>query len=126
MIYLHELTIPAQTSKASAVTAEVSVVEGVITEVNILFPLGCKGLVGVQVKDWQHIVWPTNPDLWLIADGETIHWSDDYELSGNPHTLTVRGYNEDDSYPHTIYFRFVVMEKERANLLQKLLALWQG
>ena len=126
MIYTKELIIPANTLVTSPFSDTLGLVDGVVSEVNIMFPLGCKGLVGVRVYDFEHIVWPSNPDKWLVADGETIHWTDDYTLAGAPNTLTLEGYNNDDSYEHTVYFRFVVLETAKANILQKLLALWQG
>lgn len=126
MIYTKEITIPANTLVTSPYNDTLKVVDGVITEVNILFPSGCRGLVGVRIYDYKHIVWPSNPDAWIIADNETVEWMDDYTMAGLPNTLTLEGYNNDDSFEHTIYFRFVVIEPAKANVLQKLLAIWQG
>lgn len=119
MIYVTELTIPANTSVDIPMRISLSVVDGIISEVNVLFPDGCKGLVGVRVYDYEHIIYPSNPDHWLIADDETIIWSDDYTLSGAPFELGLEGYNLDDSYSHTIYFRFVVIEAAKANVINK-------
>ena len=126
MIYIKELDVPANTTIDNPCNVELGLVQGVITEVNILFPIGCRGLVGVRIYDFEHIVWPSNPDHWLIADGETIEWQDDYMMSGYPNVLRLEGYNLDDSYTHTVYFRFVALPLEKANILQKLLSLWKG
>ena len=119
MIYVKELTIPANTAAEVPERASLALVDGIISEVNILFPPGCRGYVGVRVYDYEHIIYPSNPDHWLIADGETIKWSDDYELSGSPFELGLEGYNLDDSYAHTIYFRFVVIEAAKASVINK-------
>jgi len=119
VIYVEELTIPAQTTKEVCVRVPLPVVDGVISEVNVLFPDGCKGLVGVRIYDYEHIIYPSNPDHWLIADDEVIHWSDDYQMSGSPFELGLEGYNLDDSYEHTIYFRFVVIEASKASVMNK-------
>ena len=119
MLFVKPLTIPANTS--SGVPASVSLVctAGRVTEVEILFPPGCQGLVGVRVKEFEHIVWPTNPDEWLIANDETIAWDEDFDLSGLPWMLTIEGYNDDDTFPHTIYCRFAMMEARKLLLAGK-------
>ncbi len=119
MLYATQLTIPANTTEANPATVDLGMVPSVIKEVQILFPTGCKGLVGVRVKDWEHIIFPNNEDSWIVADGETVDWYDDQPLAGNPNTLTLEGYNSDDTYPHTIYFRFATIEAEKASLSDK-------
>lgn len=118
MLYVKPLTIPKNTSKAEPASVQLVCTAGKVTEVEILFPSGCMGLVGVRIRDFEHIVWPTNPDEWLIASGETVEWDEDYDLAGTPWTLTLEGYSDDDTYPWTIYFRFAVMEIGKAALVK--------
>jgi hypothetical protein len=120
MLYVTSLTIPAQTPVASPASTTLVVTAGQITEVEILFPPGCKGLVGVRVKDFEHVIFPTNPDEWVISDDDTVDWNEDYLLAGAPWTLTLEGYNDDDTFSHTIYFRFAMMGLEKVSLLGKL------
>ncbi len=103
MIFVKALTIPAGTAIIDAIESAIACTPGKVIEVEITFPAGCVGLVGVKVKDWEHVIWPSNPESWFIADGYTITWNEDYNLLGSPHILKVVGYNLDDTFPHTIY-----------------------
>jgi len=79
---------------------------GIIRKVEIVFPRGCAGLVGVRIFRESVQVIPLNYPAWLDSDGETISINTEIDLSVNPYEVEVRGYNIDDTYPHTIRFRF--------------------
>lgn len=109
MFYSFDLTIPANTPASAPETLEVDLVPGVIHRVEIQFPRGCVGLVHVQVVQEFHQVWPTNPGADLASDGYTIAWDDAHELVEGQSLLTLVGWNLDDTFPHTITFRFAVL-----------------
>jgi hypothetical protein len=109
MFYEFALTIPANTPATSPLEQTVQLSPGTISYVEIQFPRGTVGLVHVRVRRTLHQVWPTNPDGDIAAEGVNVSWSDDYDLSEPPFELTLSGYNLDDSFPHTITFRFQVV-----------------
>lgn len=106
MYYDFTLTIPANTLERSPEMDAVKLGYGIIHRVEIQFPSRCAGLAHVQVKEALHQAWPTNPDGNFSSDGYTISFRDHYRLTREPYILTLSGWNEDDSYPHTITFRF--------------------
>lgn len=114
MFYNHELTITANTDQDNVVEETVKLTHGVITYVEVEFPPGCAGLVYCYIRRALHQVWPTNPEGKFRTDGRAIVWNDYYEMFEAPLELIVGGWNEDDTFPHAITFRFEITSKEIA------------
>lgn len=106
MFYEHRLTIPANTAATSPEELEVELDHGRIVAVELQFPRGCVGLVHVQVRRELHQLWPTNVDGDIAGEDARIGWQEDHEFAEEPYTLTLRGWNLDDSFAHTVTFRF--------------------
>lgn len=106
MFYEFSVTAPKNTPIASPVKLDVALVPGMISRVAVQFPSGCVGLVGATVYHKLHQVWPTNPDGFIIADDFTVQWEEQYEVNEDPFKLQLRVYNLDDTFPHTVTFRF--------------------
>ena len=106
MYYDFTLTIPANTTERALKKDTVKLTHGIIHRVEVEFPSGCGGLVHVKVLQALHQAFPTNPEGNFSSDGYTISFRDHYKLLSEPYQLTLSGWNEDDTYPHTITFRF--------------------
>lgn len=106
LYYEIPLTIPANTSQSSSVSIDLELVKGLITSVEVSFPPGCAGLAKVQIKHKLRQVWPTNQEGFFCDDDYKIRFIEDYPLPETPYTLSLIGWNEDDTYPHTVTFRF--------------------
>lgn len=106
MFYEYALTIPANTPATALTESEVTLDVGRIVGVELQFPRGCVGLVHAAVRRELHQLWPTNPDGFITAEEARISWQEDLDFTEPPYTLTLVGYNEDDSFPHTVTFRF--------------------
>jgi len=106
VFYEFRLTIPASTPATAPLEELVTLDTGRIVKGEILFPRGCVGLVHVKVRREYHQLWPSSPDRDFAGDDAHIEWSEDLDFSEPPYTLTLVGWNEDDSYPHTVTFRF--------------------
>lgn len=127
MLYEFDLTIPANTTEASPTELEAVMSVGTIHQVEVQIPLGCKGLTHVQVLRELHQLWPSNPESNVKGDNALIRWREDYDLNETPFSLTLRGWNVDDSYAHTITFRFALLgpdakqaASETAGLLRRI------
>jgi hypothetical protein len=105
MLYVHALTIPANTAVGDPVTYDLKLTHGILHRVEVEFPPLCAGLAHLVVERFGSQLWPTNPDGDLASDGYTIAWDEDYELTEAPYSIKLRGWNEDDTYPHTITLR---------------------
>ncbi|GAH57756.1 unnamed protein product [marine sediment metagenome] len=108
MFYKYSLEIPQQTLESDPVEMKITLPNGVITEVNICFPDGCFGLAKVKIIHNEFQIFPTNPEKWFAWNNYCISFKEDYKLPENFNLLKLKGYNDDDSYSHTIVFRFGV------------------
>jgi hypothetical protein len=102
MIYQAELVIPANTLQSEPYFVDFTLPKGVITRLAILFPFGCAGLVHVQIfhNEWQ--AWPTTRDKSFIGDDTHLAFTENYVLGDAWNFIRVVGWNNDDSYEHTV------------------------
>jgi hypothetical protein len=109
MFYDFAITIPANTPKASPVVTELKLTAGVIHRVEIQFPAGCMGLAHIAINDGLHQLLPTNPDGDFASDDYVIPIDEYYPMPGGDYILTARGWNMDDTYPHTLSVRIGIL-----------------
>ena len=124
MLFEYPLTLPANTPSTAPVELLAELAPGTVTRVDVQFPRGCVGLAHVQAYRSGHQVWPTNLDADISAENVVVSWPEDYDLADKPYALTLRGWNDDDSFPHPITFRFALLSleaKQEAGALASLL-----
>ncbi len=109
-LYGFDLELPANTAESSPVERDVTLTDGVLRQVKVLFPTGCAGLAHVQIRRFEHQLFPANSDGDLSGDGTLIEWEENEDLTDAPHTLRLTGWNIDDTYPHKISFWFNVQD----------------
>lgn len=112
MYYDFSFTIPANTPQASPHIEDIKLTRGVIHRVEIGFPRGCAGLAHLQIKRSVHQVWPTNPQGSFKTDGYTIAFNEFHKFFSEPYTLTLVGWNLDDTYPHTLEVRIGILPEK--------------
>lgn len=110
MFYSFDLTIPASTTEAAAVTQRALLPPGTVRQVDVMIPRGHAGLSHVKVMRGANQVWPTNPDGNFNGDDVVITWPEDYDLDDAPFFFVLRAWNEDDTFAHTVTVR-VAMQK---------------
>lgn len=127
MLYEYALTIAANTAESSPATLDAPLAPGTVVRVGVQFPSGCVGLVHVQIWRSEHQVWPGNLDGDISAEGQEVSWLEDYDLDDEPFGFSLRGWNGDDSYSHTVTFRFALLSlgareeaRESAGLLRRI------
>jgi hypothetical protein len=100
MLFTGSEAVPANTVALSPVEYTIGLTKGTITRVQVYFPWGCAGLVGVQVLRYTWQLFPQSRGEWLI--GNDAMWEDNgrYPLDTEPFEVLVRVYNLDDSYEH--------------------------
>lgn len=87
---------------------EVSLYPGICTLIEVVFPPGPAGLVGVRALQGLHQLIPESNKLWLTGDDTTYPHGSPVDLITGSKILRVEGYNTDETYSHTIIFRFTV------------------
>ena len=109
MFYDFSFTIPANTAEANPLRKDIKLTHGIIHRVEISFPSGCAGLVFLQIVQGLHQVWPTNPEGSFNTDDYTVAFNEYYDMTEEPFTLSLIGWNEDDTYDHTLEVRFGIL-----------------
>ncbi len=112
MFYDFSFQIPANTTQKSPTELRCKLTHGIIHRIEIAFPAGCAGLAHLQIKEGLHQLWPTNPEGSFNTDGYTIVVNEFQELYRSPYTVTLVGWNDDDTYSHTLEIRFGILPKQ--------------
>jgi hypothetical protein len=94
------LAIPAKTIPGAPVVVSLISTLPKLKSVDLTFPKGCVGLVGVAVFDRGAQVAPLFG--WALGDDRTVHLEVARWLDGSPFRIDLKGYNLDDTYPHTV------------------------
>jgi hypothetical protein len=124
IVFAHDLTVPAGTTKAEPYTEEVKLTSGTLKEVSIGFPFGCRGTVHVNVLIGTLQIVP-------IIEGQSFAWDNvlksfevSFPLRETARPIVVRGWSPNARYDHTITFLFSVeTEEEEMNVAETLRSL---
>ena len=106
-IELTDVTVPAGTLITAPVRTVPVFADGELVRIEMRWPPGPSGLVGLRIGHSGQVIIPRNVITWLITDDEVIGW----DVSGFPDASKwfVDGYNS-DVYDHTIQFRWLLNE----------------
>ncbi len=116
MYYFKPCTVSKDTAVDDPLQFILPIAQGIIESIDIEFPAGCCGLVGIRVinEDWQLVPW--NTDQWLSSDDGTFTLPLNYSVDQPPYRLVIYAYNLDDVYSHTIRIGVMLNEKKSSNL----------
>jgi hypothetical protein len=109
MIYNFTILSSKNGNKNSPDIMDLKVCNGVIHKLDILFPPGCAGLVGIAIHSAIHQIWPSNPGEFFSSDAETISFREHHAITTEPYLLQAYYYNEDDTYDHEIIVRLGIL-----------------
>lgn len=123
MIFQYELTVPADTPKATPIKRFCRLTAGTLTKVEIAFPPGPFAMVYVIVKDGLFQLLPLSPDEAFHWDNYIYECETEYEIETFPYELEICGWSPGSSWEHVITFRFFVTPKEGETLTRSDLAL---
>jgi len=101
--YFVALTIPPSTPEDASVQVQVQIQGHRLEEIAYLIPAGWCALAHFAVFYGIYQIYPTQPRTWVTGDNlyrvVPLRWP----LPESPCTLTIRGWNEDTKYQHTVY-----------------------
>ena len=112
MQYVKDVTFSTGGTRQSQTEATLKCAKGIIHRIEIVFPSGCAGLVHVQIFQAGHPIAPSSESQTYSGDNDIIEIPEFEELKSELNTLTIKGWNEDDTYDHRIQFRIYVLAKE--------------
>jgi len=112
--YFTKLKIPANTPVDKPVTADVKVEGEVLAELAYLIPPGWWALAHFAVFYGIKQNYPAEAGTWATGDNlyrpVPLRW----HLPEPKTTLTIKGYNQDETYPHTVYLWLLTKPEEEA------------
>jgi len=121
-VYEVSLTVPANTPEDAPVEKTLEVEGAVLDKIHILIPSGHRALARLAILYGIKQIFPYEAGTWLRGDDESISLRLNWRLPEPKTTLTLRGWNEDDTYDHAFYLRLEVAERlEEARPWQALL-----
>lgn len=113
MFYRYSLTVPPLQSILTPVSTTMVLSHGIVHQVEVSFPPGCAALVHASIWHLERQVWPTNMGSDFAWDDYTIVMRNEtFGLTTHPYELTLRGWSEDDIFPHEIACRIGIRKPE--------------
>ncbi len=111
MLYSKHVLFPAGKTELTKTIEHFHINKGWIYRAWLIFPPGCAGLVKVRVLHQGHPIIPVNKSDYVKADNYTFELPMYYEAPTEPFRVTFEGWNEDDTYDHTITLMLLVLPK---------------
>lgn len=111
MFYETKIDIPANTPKADPFIVVLTVTKGILHRFWTEYPSGCQGLAHLVIRHAESQMIPTNPDGDLAADNYVLE-AEEFIAIEAPYVLKLVGWNEDDTYSHTLTFRCSILPPE--------------
>ncbi|MBA7471395.1 hypothetical protein ES707_06701 [subsurface metagenome] len=112
MIYLATIPIPEKRPETNPIKRILEINKGLIWRIEAEYPAGCCGLVHLQIFDGSYQLFPATPGESLRGDAVTVSYDDLYLKTAAPFELTLKAWNEDETYPHTIQVRIGMATSE--------------
>lgn len=119
MDFTFDLLVPKSTPAAKPWEVVAMLGVGVITEVEIEIPRGCKGMVYVAVRQGVHQVYPLNPEGAYRSDGRVYTARDHRVIRRSDPLLVLQGWSPGTDYEHNVQIRFQVLPLEIAEPWRK-------
>lgn len=100
-----ELTIPANTKEATPVSSTMTLMEPYVRVINVTIPEGHKFLARLFIisRGLQLVPSPGSGAKYIRGNDDKLAIPINRRLEGPPYEVTVSGWNEDDTYPHTFF-----------------------
>lgn len=115
MYYAFPITVTANTAKATPVEESLKLTKGVIVQVSIEIPSGCKGMVYLAIYRGGQQVWPLNRGQAFNGHGVTIKFPEHYRISDQPLHLVARAWSPGTTYNHTLTIGFELLRPDEVS-----------
>lgn len=112
MIYVETISTPANTLAAAEQLTRFNVALGLVVKLEVYFPPGSSGLTHVRICDASFQAFPATPGEDFFGDNITLAYEELYDKSADPALFDIWTYNLDDTYPHIVQVRMVIVSKD--------------
>lgn len=101
MLFEGSITILQNTTSADPTTEVMKIAHGIITKIMVRPRPGHAALAHLVILHHEHQIAPSTEGMSFFGDASPIDWEEYYESYQPPYELKLKGWNDDDSYPHT-------------------------
>jgi len=101
MLFEASITIPKNTTKANPTVETIKIAHGIITKFMVRPRPGHAALAHLVILHHEHQIAPSTEMMDFSGDSHPIDWEEYYESYQPPYELKLKGWNTDDTYPHT-------------------------
>lgn len=112
MLFSADITIPANTTKASPTVVTFGIANGIISKFMVRPRQGHAGLAHCTISYHEHQIAPSSRDMDLHGDRDPIDWEEYFEVYQPPYKLKITGWNDDDTYSHTFTIYVVILPRK--------------
>ena len=112
MWYVLEDEIPANTSKENARETKIRVHGGILHSIIVTIPPGSSNLVHAQLRHSSYFILPRNEDESIEGEHVNVNYREWYKMQASLNTLTMRAWNDDDTYDHKVRMLLGVLPKD--------------
>jgi hypothetical protein len=103
LVHKYAFTIPANTPLAGPVVALWKLPAGSLKYIRIYIPPGHHGLAHLSIWLGNLQIAPLPEGAWFEGNDGWIEFEPPIQTVGGETWLVLKGYNEDEAYPHTFY-----------------------
>jgi len=101
MLFEASITIPKNTTEAAPEETILKIAHGIITKIMVRPRPGHAALAHLVILHHEHQIAPSTENMDFSGDTFPIDWEEYYESYQPPYELKLKGWNTDDTYPHT-------------------------
>ena len=101
MLFRASITIPANTASTDPTIEMLKIAHGIISKFMVRPRPGHAALAHLVILHHEHQIAPSTEAMSFAGDTFPIDWEEYYESYQPPYELKLKGWNEDDTYPHT-------------------------
>jgi len=112
MLFQASITIPKNTLRTNPTEVILKIAHGIITKFMVRPRPGHAALAHLVVLHHEHQIAPSTENMDLHGDASAIDWEEYYKSYQPPYELKLKGWNEDDTYPHTFEVMVAILPRE--------------
>lgn len=112
MDFVYDLTVSAALGPENPKREVLGDFSGVIHQVEIEMPPGCKGLVFAAAFQGLHQVWPSNDEGAYRSDGRVYSTREHYRVKRGDPSFILLVWSAGTAHPHTVQFRLSILPVE--------------
>jgi hypothetical protein len=116
VFFCWDINITADTLAEEPLTDWLQLPKGIITHVDVKFPAGCHGMVGVRLFQEALQLIPLSEDEWVTGDDESVPTDTYAELLEAPYKLKIKACSPNTDYDHTVTVRINVQPEYAAGV----------